>query len=508
MATTIAAYNVSLALKAGDLIKGAGDARAEIAKLNTVIASIRTPADKYAAALVKLDNALIKGIINKERYNQLLAALNAKYKSLEPVIEKQVSLYERLSVAMGRVISKPIGKITAETTRRMNELNAIITGMPGKLAAITGGFTLGKIVKDSTMLAANFEATSIQFEVLLKSKDKADAMLATLKEFAAKSPLTNEQVQKGAKTMMAFGLEAEKVAPIIKRLGDISLGNAERFEHLALVYGQVRAAGRLMGQDLLQFVNAGFNPLQMMAEKMAKQLGGLSSQYMPALKKAMEDGQISFAMVEDAIREATEAGGLFAGMTERMGETSLGKLAQLHDKFQQLGIAIGNELLPVLNDMVDKVSRILQQLKESGNTPRAWHDFGNVSAAGIGDMASIFTETNSWQERSAKFNEFMRAVNPWKNWGPTKQITPVDQMPKPGFFENAQIQAERQMMRDRNLMQQNINRTVKEAPEKALEAQKQALKQQREQKELQQQTNQLLQTVNQSIRENAFKRFK
>ena len=70
--------------------------------------------------------------------------------------------------------------------------------------------------------------------------------------------------------MLNFGVETGRVLPLLKQLGDISGGNKDRLQSLSLVLGQVSAAGRLQGQDNLQFINAGFNPLQELAKMTGK----------------------------------------------------------------------------------------------------------------------------------------------------------------------------------------------------------------------------------------------
>jgi tape measure domain-containing protein len=39
-------------------------------------------------------------------------------------------------------------------------------------------------------------------------------------------------------------------------LGDVARGDAETLSRLTLAFGQMSASGRLMGQDLLQMINA------------------------------------------------------------------------------------------------------------------------------------------------------------------------------------------------------------------------------------------------------------
>ena len=108
-------------------------------------------------------------------------------------------------------------------------------------------------------LGAQAESTAVAFKILVGDEKKAGAMLKEISEFASRSPFEKWSSQEVHSKCLNFGVSTEKVLPLMEQLGNISGGNKERFASLSLVMGQVSSAGYLMGQDLLQFVNAGFN---------------------------------------------------------------------------------------------------------------------------------------------------------------------------------------------------------------------------------------------------------
>jgi len=199
------------------------------------------------------------------------------------------------------------------------------------------------------------ESLTLQFEVLTKSAEKSRDLIKSFRDEAIKSPLSVVDYANAGKTLMAFGTSAEKTLPILKMLGDVSLGNSERFGSLALAFAQTQAAGRLMGQEVLQFVNAGFNPLQEISRKTGRS--------MIELKKAMEDGAISAAMVTDAFRSATSQGGLFFGAIEKGASTTEGKMAKVRDAVDSLQISFGTGLNEGLKVALDSTSTFLPQLE-------------------------------------------------------------------------------------------------------------------------------------------------
>lgn len=212
-------------------------------------------------------------------------------------------------------------------------------------AGIAGYFTAG-MIKDfgKAIIDARGEIESFQisFETLIGNKDKAIAFFSELKKFAVETPLLLNDLSKGAQLLLGFGVSLDKVMPTLKHIGDISMGNAERFNSLALAFAQMSATGKLMGQDLLQMVNAGFNPLKTMSETTGKS--------METLKDEMSKGAISADMVAKAFEDATAKGGKFNGMLEKQSKGIKGSISNLEGAIQD-----------ALNDMGEKGQGIITE---------------------------------------------------------------------------------------------------------------------------------------------------
>ena len=117
---------------------------------------------------------------------------------------------------------------------------------------------------------------------------------------------------------MSFGMSAEEAQKRMKQLGDISQGDAEKFKSLTLAFAQMSSTGKLTGQDLMQMINAGFNPLEEISRKTGKSIG--------ELKDEMSKGAISADMVAEAFASATSEGGRFYGSMEAQSKTFSGQM--------------------------------------------------------------------------------------------------------------------------------------------------------------------------------------
>ena len=207
--------------------------------------------------------------------------------------------------------------------------------------------------------AAQIEQVSVSFEVFTGSAETAKNMLGQLKDQALNSPMQFQDITKGAQTLLGYGITAKQVIPITKMLGDISGGNADRFSRLSLAFGQVNAAGRLMGQETRQMINSGFNPLQAISDK--------TGESMASLTKRMKDGKISVQEVADAFTYATSEGGRFYGMTEKQAQTLSGQFNKLQESITFAFAEIGSALAQNSNfkEFVDSITKFINSVKDS-----------------------------------------------------------------------------------------------------------------------------------------------
>ena len=256
---------------------------------------------------------------------------------------------------------------------------AVLAGLIGGVATALGTTAVAGVKYNSQM-----EQYITSFGTMLGGADKASSLVADLKKFAADTPFEFSDLAKGTQTLLAFGVSSNDVMSDLKMLGDVSQGNTERFDALALAFGQISSAGKMQGQDLLQLINAGFNPLQVMAQKTGKS--------MSELRAEMENGQISAKDVADAFKTATSAGGQFYNAMEAQSKTFSGQLSTLKDNAMQflgdltagLQENLKDTALPMVNGWMDQ----LQAAFKSGGANGVVAAFGGVLAQAVTAMAN------------------------------------------------------------------------------------------------------------------------
>jgi len=198
----------------------------------------------------------------------------------------------------------------------------------GKILGVAGTVAGGFAIKT----ASDLQSLSTNFETLTGSAEKGRKVFQDLKKMGATTPFEVADLAKATQTMLSFGISAEDAQKNLNMLGDISMGNKDKLAGLTLAFSQVESTGRLMGQDLLQMINQGFNPLTIISQKTGRS--------MKDLKKDMEDGKITVEMVKDAFKTATSEGGLFYKGMDRGAKTLSGTFSTLMDNIKNMAAGL------------------------------------------------------------------------------------------------------------------------------------------------------------------------
>lgn len=265
-----------------------------------------------------------------------------------------IELRDRFSSALRRA-----GGSVIETTRRVRDLRSQVqslndtplNGFTGSIRNAISGIPFANLLTNPLVIAGAAGARALKlgidnemrnasFEVLFGGEDNAKKMVDNISAYAAKSTYGKEALSSAVQTMAGFGMAQENIMPNMRAIGEIAMGNKGRFESLTLAFSQMSATGQLMGQDLLQMVNAGFNPLLQMSKDTGKSI--------LQLKDDMGKGKISTDMVTQAFQNATKEGGMFFGMSEKMSQTLGGQFSMGMANINNLLLDLYNIIQPLL----------------------------------------------------------------------------------------------------------------------------------------------------------------
>jgi len=231
-------------------------------------------------------------------------------------------------------------------------------GILSGFALITMGFK--KVVGE----AANFEDSVANFTTLLGgSQTEAEKLVNTLQTLGAETPFQFKDLSDATQRLLGFGVATkDTVAPTLRMLGDLAQGNSEKLQGIALVYGQIMAGGKMMGQDFNQLINQGV-PI---AQGLAKVWGVDVNE---AIKRVKQNGPVAAKDVQAAMIQMTSAGGMFYQGMMRSSKTLTGLWSTFMDAIGMTASVIGQELLPYIKDVViwatDGMTAIMNFTKEN-----------------------------------------------------------------------------------------------------------------------------------------------
>jgi tape measure domain-containing protein len=285
---------------------------------------------------------------------------------------------------MGKVASEAakakgaMSKLAGAASQVGSSLRGAFSGIGAQLGALGAAAGAAKIFQ----LSANAEQTAISLEVLTGSAESAKQMLTEIRALDMKTVFGTKDLADNAKLMMQQGMGAEQAMKTLTGLTEIAAGDAEALSRLSLAMAQVNNAGRLTGQDLLQLINAGFNPLKIISDKTGESMGDL--------RKKMEQGAISADQVQWALTALTTGSGRLAGMNERISQTTAGMFAKMKSSLELVAIEFGTALLPTANKFLQVILESMPQITS----------FAKMLADGVLSAIDWFTYA---QDQMAKF---------------------------------------------------------------------------------------------------------
>lgn len=209
-------------------------------------------------------------------------------------------------------------------------------------------------------IRGEFQQLEIAFTTMLGSEEKAMGLMNQLTRTAARTPFDLTGVATGAKQLLAYGFELEKVNDELIMLGDIASGVGAPLNDLTYLYGTLRASGRVMTVDIRQFAGRGI-PIY---EELSKVLNVTVKQ----LQEMVTAGKVSFADVQKAFQNMTAEGGKFNNLMEKQAQSIVGLKSNLGDAIDMAANDLGKKLQPAIQKVLQGGIDLAENYEEVGRT--------------------------------------------------------------------------------------------------------------------------------------------
>jgi tape measure domain-containing protein len=251
------------------------------------------------------------------------------------------------------------GKSAKKAGKETDKSLALISKGAGLAAIAVAG--IATAIGSAVNQASKLQDLETQFIAFTGSAEAAAEQVERIAEFSGETPFQLEELVTANRTLLAFGQSTEESLTTLSQLGDVAAGTGSNLGELALIFGQVEAAGKLTGERFLQFAERGINLAPILAEQL-----GVAENEIANLRK---EGKITADDVAKAFETMTSEGGKFEGSMERLSLTFSGAASTLSDNAGLLASDFGKILLPAVTGftvaLTDGVKFVRQFTKET-----------------------------------------------------------------------------------------------------------------------------------------------
>ena len=241
---------------------------------------------------------------------------------------------------------------------------------------------LAKVVKSGIDYNASMESYLTNFKVMLGNEEQAAAKLSELRKMAASTPFALSDLTEGTQTLLQFGIAADDTTGVLKQLGDISLGNADKLQTLVRAYGKMSSAHKVTLENVNMMIDAGFNPLN--------QICAATGESMSDLYKRISDGKVGFDELAAAVNAATSEGGQFYNGMLEASQTVNGRLSTLQDNISALVGKLTDDLFTAFGDIIGKGNELVVTFLDDDEKMRQLKETIGIATAVVAAAGAAF----------------------------------------------------------------------------------------------------------------------
>jgi len=261
------------------------------------------------------------------------------------------------------------------------------TALAGAVGALSGA--LSALGLRAVGMAGQMEQARIGLTTMLGTAEAADKHLRQLYDFAAKTPFEINGLIDADRRLMAMGFSAGEVIPTLTAIGDAVAavgGNAQLLDRVTLALGQMRAKGKVSGEEMRQLAEAGIPAWEMLANAIGTSI--------PDAMKMAEQGAVDATTGIEAILSGMEQ--RFSGSMEAQSRTILGMWSNVKDNLTRSMIALGEtisdalDVRGVLQTALGALERFRAWLERGGLIER-WQEYKNTITIVAGAIAGALT---------------------------------------------------------------------------------------------------------------------
>lgn len=229
--------------------------------------------------------------------------------------------------------------------------------------------------------ATDFEKVRTTYGALLGDVEKGNALFEELKTFSASTPLSFDTLNAAAQNFLGAGFAADELTAKMRMLGDVALGDADKFSRLSMQFNQVKTKGKAELEELKIFAEAGI-PI---FDELAKMMGVSTEE----IFKMTSEGKIGFEELNGVLTRLTGEGGKFHNMMQTISGTTAGSLSNALDNLKITAAELGEALLPIANDFLQSLTGLAEWIGKLDEGEKKMLLVGAAMAAAVGPALKL-----------------------------------------------------------------------------------------------------------------------
>lgn len=296
--------------------------------------------DAYKQALAQIDKADVGGA----QWLALNRELGKAQVELDTIKNRLANMPDAKTISLQKTFSqleKDLSKVGG-TLEKVGKSLMVVSGAVAGLGAVGIKYN------------AQLEQYQVALTTLLGSEEEAAKVMNQIQEDASKTPFDVDSLIQANSLLISAGVDADETRDVIIALGDaISAtgGGSAELARMAQNLQQVKNVGKATAQDIKQFANAGIN------------IYGLLADYTGKTTEQIKDMDISFDVLSEALKSASQEGGKYFGAMEKQSQTINGLLSTLKDTMSQLLGELTASLMPVVKRVIDTVNGVIERIR-------------------------------------------------------------------------------------------------------------------------------------------------
>jgi hypothetical protein len=381
--------------------------------------------------------------------NSVAASSNNAARAIGGMARQQDAIAGQIKNVIGMAAGYQVLQgIAGEVGQIFGHLKGGIIGFNSLLEQATVGFTTlfrnqaqqlfaaGEGLTQQQVLAADVSGKIDYIRMGYSTAEgAAEGMISTIREFANVTPFRFAELQESALRMRAFGFSLDEVLrknPDTKKFegGIVAVGNAvsalgggaDAFRRITYALGQMKQAGRVYQNDMMQLANAGIGGYRYIADQLKREIttdgsgsrtavkkgyesmfNELESNAIEAVRRLTTNGKISGEAASRAILAGLEKD--FAGGMEAQARTFTGAFSTVADTSQSL---VADAFQPLYNSIRDTTVELGDFLQRGDVRKRAF-EFAKTITTLVDALTELGTQVMSIVVKS--FGDFSNIIS-------------------------------------------------------------------------------------------------